>query len=75
MRKTVIQWVGGRWKDVGKPNGGGGNKVRGWERKPRKRQKEGGRGEVGRGRRRQKEPNRVCSKYEGCYGNYFLNGI
>lgn len=21
------------------------------------------------------ERNRICSKYEGCYGNYFLNGI
>lgn len=37
--------------------------------------KEGGRGEVGRGQRRQREPNKICSKYEGCYGNYFLNGV
>lgn len=37
--------------------------------------KERGREEVGRGRRRQREPSKICSKYERCYGNYFLNGV
>lgn len=44
-------------------------------RKQRKRQKKGGREEVGRAWERWKEPNKICSKCEGCHGNYFLNGI
>jgi hypothetical protein len=51
---------------------GQGQRVR---RKQKKRQKKGGRGEVGSAQGRWKEPNKICSKCEGCYGNYFLNGV
>jgi hypothetical protein len=35
----------------------------------RKNGKMRGRGEEGT------ERNKICNKYKGCYGNYFLNGI
>lgn len=70
----VVQWITGLQKHVSKSDGAQdqGQRV---GKEVKVKAKEGERGEVGRGWRRQREPNKICSKYEGCFGNYFLNGV